>query len=76
METISIAAGRKEKLRAGDILGALTGELGISGDHVGRIEILDHVSFVAINRTVSRSAFAALRSGKIKGRRFVVQLLG
>jgi ATP-dependent RNA helicase DbpA len=73
MDTLSIAGGRKEKLRKGDILGALTGEMGIKGEDVGTIEILDHSSFVAISKNASRTAFERLKQGRIKGRRFVVQ---
>jgi len=71
-DTISIAGGRKDKLRAGDILGALCGDVGLQGAQIGKIEILDRVSFVAIDRSVVRDALAALKTGKIKGRRFVV----
>jgi ATP-independent RNA helicase DbpA len=73
MDTLSISAGRKEKLRPGDILGALTGDAGVPGDQVGKIEILDHVSFVAVDRQSSALAYDRLRNGKIKGRRFLVQ---
>jgi len=73
MNTLSISGGRKDKLRPGDILGALTGDAGLPGDQVGKIEILDHVSFVAIARDSSRQAFEGLQKGKIKNRRFVVQ---
>ena len=72
-DTISIAGGRKDKLRPGDILGALTGDVGLQGTQIGKIEILDRVSFVAIDRAVVRDALAGLRTGKIKGRRFIVQ---
>ena len=72
MDTLSISGGRKEKLRAGDILGALTGDAGIGGDDVGKIEILDHVSYVAIARSSSKEALARLKDGKIKGRKFLV----
>jgi ATP-independent RNA helicase DbpA len=73
MDTFSIAGGRKDKLRAGDILGALTGDIGLKGNQVGKIEILDRVSFVAVDRAVAREALGRLRQGKIKGRRFLVQ---
>lgn len=73
-DTISIGGGRKDKLRPGDILGALTGDMGILGTQVGKIEILDRISFVAVDRSVSRNVMARLKQGKIKGRRFSVQL--
>jgi ATP-dependent RNA helicase DbpA len=75
MDTLCISGGRKEKVRAGDILGAITGEAGgLRGDLVGKIEILDHQSYVAIARSHSRAALAALQRGRIKGRRFIVTL--
>ncbi len=73
MQTLSISAGRKQKMRPGDILGALTGEIGILGTAVGKIEILDHVSYVAIAKPSFQKAYSALRSGRIKGRRVTVQ---
>ncbi len=75
MDTLSISAGRKDKLRPGDILGALTGDAGIAGTDVGKIEILDRVSFVAISRNSAKQAMARLSAGKIKGRKFIVQMV-
>ena len=68
MATIELNAGRKQKLRPGDLLGALTGEAGIKGDQVGKIDILEQRSFVALDRSVARSALAFLVEGKVKGR--------
>jgi ATP-independent RNA helicase DbpA len=71
MDTLRISGGRKDKLRPADILGALTGEAGgLAGDDVGKIEIHDRFSFVAVKRAVSEKALASLRAGRIKGRRF------
>jgi ATP-independent RNA helicase DbpA len=76
MATLRLSGGRKDKLRAGDILGALTGEAGgLSGTDVGKIEIHDTFSFVAVAKTASRKALANLRDGRIKGRRFRVELV-
>ncbi len=71
-DTLSISGGRKEKLRAGDILGALTGDAGVPGTAVGKIDISDHVSYVAIERSHFKNALAQLAAGKIKNRRFRV----
>jgi ATP-independent RNA helicase DbpA len=68
MVTIQIAAGRKNKLRPGDLLGALTGEAGLAGSQVGKIDIFDMTSYVAIERTALRQALNYLSSGKVKGR--------
>ena len=73
METLCIDGGRKNKLRPGDILGALTGEGGIAGSEVGRIDILDSTSYVAIFRSSSDQALACLRGNKIKGRFYKVR---
>ena len=76
MRTLRISAGRKQKVRPGDILGALTGEAGgLAGDQIGKIEIHDHFSYVAVASDVSRRAFRGLSDGRIKGKRFRVELL-
>ncbi len=75
METLYIAAGRKEKMRPGDILGALTGEAGgLNAVDVGKIEIHDHFSYVAVSKAVAQIAVQRLTDGKIKGRKFRVGL--
>ena len=73
--TLVIEAGKKEKLRPGDILGALTGEAGLAGDAVGKIDIYDRQSYVAIARGVIGKAQAHLKNGKIKGRSYPVWVL-
>ena len=75
MRTLRILGGRRDKVRPGDILGALTGEAGLKGDQVGRIEILDAVSYVAVASVAARQAHQNLSVGKIKGRRFRVEAL-
>lgn len=74
--TLRIAAGRKEKIRPGDILGALTSEGGIDGKAVGKIDVLDYAAFVAVERSVAKQALACLLNGKIKGRKFKAAVLG
>lgn len=71
--TLLIQGGRRDKLRPGDILGALTGDGGIKGDSVGKITVTDHASYVAIKRTQLDRALDSLREGKIKGRKFKVR---
>ena len=68
--TLQIDGGRKQKIRPGDLLGALTREGGIEGDQVGRINILDLTAYVAVDRSVSRTALNVLQKNKIKGRSF------
>ncbi len=73
MITVCIDGGRKNKLRPGDILGALTGEGGIAGSEVGKIDTFDAHTFVAIARSSAAQALACLSGNKIKGRFFKVR---
>ncbi|WP_260681107.1 ATP-dependent RNA helicase DbpA [Pseudomonas putida] len=75
MTTLCIAAGRKDKLRPGDILGALTGDAGIPGKQVGKIAIFDFQAFVAVERALAKQAMQRLNSGKIKGRALKVRII-
>lgn len=68
MATLELNAGRNKKLRPGDLLGALTRDARIPGDRVGRIDIFDSRSFVAIDRSAVKQALACLAGGKVKGR--------
>jgi ATP-independent RNA helicase DbpA len=74
MATIQILGGRKQKQRPGDILGALTAEGGLRGEQVGKIEILDMASYVAVEREQARLALHMLRGG-VKGRVVRAQVL-
>jgi len=74
--TLAIGGGRHEKLRPGDILGALTNGTGaIPGDAVGDIQIGDRRSYVAIKREHAGDAYGNLARGRIKKRRFRIVLL-
>jgi superfamily II DNA/RNA helicase len=76
MDTLRLAGGRKDKLRPGDILGALTGEAGgLAGTDIGKIEIHDKFTYVAVARKVSTRAVESLGAGRIKGKRFKVELV-
>ncbi|MGI4839668.1 MAG: ATP-dependent RNA helicase DbpA [Janthinobacterium lividum] len=75
MSTLLIGAGRKDKVRPGDILGALTGDAGIAGTQVGKIAIFDFQAYVAVERGVAKEAVQRLNSGKIKGRSLKVRIL-
>ncbi len=75
MVTLAIDGGRKNKIRAGDILGALTGDVGIAADQVGKINVFDFIAYVAVRRESARSALNRLERGKIKGRKFKVRRL-
>jgi ATP-independent RNA helicase DbpA len=73
MVTLAIQGGRKDKIRPGDILGALTGDAGIPGGDVGKIDVADMVSYVAIRRASAGQALGQLRNRGIKGRSFRVR---
>ncbi len=76
MTTLFISGGRKDKMRPGDILGALTGEAGgFAGSDIGKIEIHDRFSYVAVSSRVAEPAMHRLREGRIKGRKFRVELV-
>jgi len=75
MTTLRIDAGRSDKMRPGDILGALTGDAGLPADAIGKIDVFATRSYVAIRRTLADKALGRLRAGKIKGRSFRVALL-
>lgn len=75
MKCIQIDAGKKQKLRAGDILGALTAQKSISGKDVGKINIFDFHAYVAVHHSVAKSALNILSNEKIKGRAFRVRLI-
>lgn len=75
MVTLGINAGRKNKMRAGDILGALTANNNIKGAQIGKIDIFDVYSYVAIEHEVAKQALATLSDGKIKGRNFRIRRL-
>jgi ATP-independent RNA helicase DbpA len=73
MKTLCIAGGRKEKIRPGDVLGALTGEAGIPGKSVGKIDLFDFQCFVAIRTEHAAIALKQLEGGRIKGRKVRVR---
>jgi ATP-independent RNA helicase DbpA len=74
--TLAIDAGRQDKLRPGDLLGALTGEAGIAGTAVGKIDVFPTRTYVALERGVHVRAMQRLRAGKIKGRTFRIRRIG
>lgn len=75
MKTLCIGAGRKDKLRPGDVLGALTGAAGLNGKAVGKIDLFDFQCFVAIEASQARRALKRLEDGKIKGRKLRVRMI-
>ena len=73
--TLVIEGGKKDKLRAGDLLGALTGDAGLKGSSIGKIDIYDRQAYVAIETKFIDDAHDSLKRGKIKGKNFSVWIL-
>lgn len=72
MKTLKILGGKKNRLRAGDILGALVKDVEIENDKIGKIDIVDTVTYVAIDKKFFDQALKGLRSVKIKGKKFKI----
>ena len=75
MVTLCINGGRKDKVRAGDILGALTANTNLPGKQIGKIDIFDNLAYVAVERPIAKQALKILSEGKIKGRKFRIRKL-
>jgi len=73
--TLVVEGGKKDKLRAGDLLGALTGDAGLSYKSIGKIDIYDRQAYVAIDFKLIDEAHSKLSKGKIKGKKFSVWIL-
>ena len=71
--TLAVDGGRQDKLRPGDLLGALTGDAGLPASAVGKIDVFPTRTYVAIERTSYAHALQRLRAGKIKGRTFRIR---
>lgn len=75
METLQILGGRKEKIRPGDVLGALTGDAGFRGDQIGKINVTEFSTYVAVERGIAREALRKLNAGTMKGKKVRVRLM-
>lgn len=76
MTTMEINVGRKHKMRPGDILGALTGDAGLPGTAIGKIDILDVNTYVAIERVAVNKALEYLEHGRIKTKKVRARIIG
>jgi len=76
MVTLQMLGGRKEKIRPGDVLGALTADAGFSREQIGKIVVTEFTTFVAVQRDIARQAMDKLNTGKVKGKSVRVRLLG
>jgi ATP-dependent RNA helicase DbpA len=75
MMTLQILGGRKEKIRPGDVLGALTGEAGYAKEQVGKINVNEFSTYVAVERSIAHQAQQRLSNGRVKGKSVKVRLL-
>ena len=75
MATLQILGGRKEKIRAGDVLGALTKDMGFAGAQIGKISINEFSTYVAVDRQVADQVLRKLTAGRVKGKNVKVRLL-
>lgn len=75
MATIQIDGGKKQKVRAGDILGALTRNDDLNGQDIGKIQLFDNWAYVAVKHKNRKIALDKIAKGKLKGRTFRARLL-
>jgi ATP-independent RNA helicase DbpA len=75
MATLLILGGRKDKIRPGDVLGALSGEAGLTREQVGKITVTDQNTYAAVAREIAGDAARRLAAGKLKGRTVKVRVL-
>ncbi len=75
MATLHLQGGRKEKIRPGDVLGALTKDLGYTREQVGKIDVNEFSTYVAVERGIAQQVAARLNAGKVKGRSVKVRVL-
>ncbi len=73
--TLRIDGGKKDKLRPGDIVGAITSDKSVKGEEIGNINVTPIRSYVAVERSKAKRAFTLIRDGKMKGRKFRVTIL-
>ncbi len=74
-DTLCLHGGKKTKLRAGDILGTLCKEIGIDNKLIGKINITDTKSYIALHHTVIDQVFKALKKVKIKKKKYMAWIL-
>jgi ATP-independent RNA helicase DbpA len=75
MQTIQILGGRKEKIRPGDVLGALTKDMGFAGTQIGKINVNEFSTYVAVDRQIADQALRKLQAGRVKGKSVKVRML-
>ena len=72
--TLYIGKGKKDKLSRGDIVGFLTKQGGLGSSQIGRIDVLPHWSYVAVERAEARALLPRIKGLKIKGQKTIYAL--
>jgi ATP-independent RNA helicase DbpA len=75
MVTLQLLGGRKEKIRPGDVLGALTKDMGFAATQIGKINVNDFSTYVAVDREIADQVLKRLNAGKVKGKSVKVRRL-
>jgi len=75
MATLHLQAGRKEKIRPGDVLGALTADLGYTREQIGKIDVNEFSTYVAVDRAIAQQVASRLNAARVKGRSVKVRLM-
>jgi ATP-independent RNA helicase DbpA len=75
MCTIQIIGGRREKIRAGDVMGAMCADFGYAREQIGKISVNDFSTYVAVDRAIAAQACAKLNAGRVKGKMVKARLL-
>lgn len=75
MSTLLMLGGRKDKIRPGDVMGALAGEAGLTREQVGKITVTDQSTYVAVARGVAKDTVRKLSAGKVKGKTVKIRIL-
>lgn len=69
MVRMFVNIGKKHGAKPGDILGAISGESGISGDLIGVIDMYDKFTFVEVPEQIADRVLDSMNRNRIKGRR-------
>ena len=75
MITLQLDAGKKSKIRPGDLLGALTKDADLAGSKIGKINIYSTFSFIAVDANIADKALNHFRHGKVKGRKVKARII-
>ncbi|MCG5054963.1 MAG: ATP-dependent RNA helicase DbpA [Myxococcales bacterium] len=74
-----VEGGRQDKLRPGDLLGAFVAEFALTGDAVGKIDVVKERAYISLAPAFTSELQAKLKAGqgkvKVKGKLFRMSLL-